>query len=62
MRIPLDELLEVLESDENAAFCLACGEMHFGVEPDAREYECESCGENKVYGAQEIIIMGEFIE
>ncbi len=38
--------------------CLACGEMADGVEPDAREYECESCGAKKVYGLEEILMMG----
>jgi hypothetical protein len=27
-----------------------------GVEPDAREYECEACGEREVYGAQELLM------
>jgi len=26
------------------------------VEPDAREYECELCGESQVYGAEELAI------
>ncbi len=38
--------------------CLACGEQAYGVEPDAREYECDSCGEKKVYGLEEILMMG----
>jgi len=43
---------------EQNGFCIACGEEAYGVEPDARGYECESCGEAKVYGAEELIIMG----
>lgn len=39
--------------------CLACGEVAEGVEPDAREYECESCGERKVFGLEEALLMGE---
>lgn len=39
--------------------CLACGEIQYGgVEPDARGYECESCGKRKVYGLEELAIMG----
>ena len=45
---------------ENAGFCLACGEDAFGVEPDARKYECEYCGEKKVYGAEEVMLMGAY--
>jgi hypothetical protein len=26
------------------------------VEPDARKYECESCGANSVYGAEELLM------
>jgi hypothetical protein len=37
-------------------FCIACGEEAFGVEPDARGYKCGSCGELKVYGAEELLI------
>jgi hypothetical protein len=44
--------------ENNQGFCLACGETQDGVEPDARKYECESCGESKVYGAEELVLMG----
>ena len=37
-------------------FCLACGAEAEGCEPDARQYECESCGAAAVYGAEEILI------
>jgi len=42
---------------DNPGFCLACGEDAMNVEPDARQYECECCGERKVYGAQEVLFM-----
>ena len=38
-------------------FCLGCGGIQGGVEPDARRYECESCGEKLVFGFQELLIM-----
>ena len=43
--------------------CLNCGERAWGVEPDARNYTCESCDAAEVYGAAELLIMGriEFI-
>ena len=41
---------------DNPGFCLACGAEAEGVEPDAREYECESCGEPTVYGAEELMM------
>lgn len=43
---------------DNPGFCLACGQEQEGCEPDARKYECESCGERQVYGAAELLIMG----
>jgi hypothetical protein len=45
-----------LTSLDNPGFCLLCGAEADGCEPDARGYECESCGERAVYGAQEILI------
>ena len=40
---------------ENPGFCLACGEEQEGCEPDACNYQCESCGEYQVFGAEEIL-------
>lgn len=42
---------------DNLGFCFGCGIGVQGVEPDAREYECESCGEYQVYGAEELSTM-----
>ena len=39
---------------DNPGFCVACGGEGEGCEPDMRESECESCGEHKVYGAEEL--------
>lgn len=39
-------------------FCVACGSERDSCEPDARRYECESCGQNLVYGTPELLIMG----
>ena len=55
-KITLDRLIAACESDESMGFCTACGEEAYGVEPDARRYECESCGEKKVFGAEELLI------
>lgn len=48
----------IVHSGDNGGFCVACGEEAYGVEPDARGYECESCGEPKVYGSEELMMMG----
>lgn len=44
------------QSLDNPGFCKACGKSADGCEPDARNYECESCGEAQVFGAEEIFI------
>ena len=50
-------LIELAQADNNEGLCMACGEVGECVEPDARKYECESCGEKQVYGAQEGLLM-----
>lgn len=48
----------IAADDDLGGFCKACGAEAYGVEPDAREYECEECGERAVYGAAELIAQG----
>jgi hypothetical protein len=43
---------------DNPGFCTECGEEADGCEPDARNYECESCGAHAVFGAEELLIAG----
>ena len=43
---------------KSQGFCLACGEIQDGVEPDASKYTCDCCGENKVYGPENLILRG----
>jgi hypothetical protein len=50
--------MSACEADDNSGFCLDCGEQHSNIEPDARRCKCEACGERRVYGAEEIILMG----
>jgi predicted RNA-binding Zn-ribbon protein involved in translation (DUF1610 family) len=50
----VEELTEMDEMGEG--FCLACGNTQ-SAEPDAHRYECEACGEKKVYGAAELALM-----
>ena len=46
-------------SENNEGICLACLEEVYGVEPDARNYTCEACGKNEVFGLDELLLMGE---
>jgi hypothetical protein len=57
MKISLDAVMKAVAADDNLGFCIACGAEVCGVEPDARKYECESCGALKVYGAEELLFM-----
>ena len=45
-------------SHDGHGFCLACGWDQPEVEPDARKYKCDHCGEDKVYGIEELALMG----
>ena len=42
----------------DSGFCLACGAEPDGVEPDARKHTCPKCGAAKVYGAEQLALMG----
>ena len=52
----IEAVLEAVESGEPIGFCTTCGCEHYGVEPDARRYECESCGERTVFGSEDLLI------
>ncbi len=56
--LTIKQVMEACE-DGTTGFCMACGAQTEGVEPDARCYECEECGSESVFGAEQIII--EFI-
>jgi hypothetical protein len=45
--------------DNYSGFCTVCGVENFEVEPDARNYCCDDCGAYKVFGVEELLIMGE---
>ncbi|MEE9594265.1 MAG: hypothetical protein V3V92_02590 [Candidatus Hydrothermarchaeales archaeon] len=62
MRIPIQRIIEAIEEQEYIGFCLNCGEEKYEVEPDAREYTCDVCGDQAVHGAEEILMMGEVYE
>lgn len=51
-------------SEDYEGYCTTCCEPAYGVEPDARGYECEACGAEEVYGMEELLMMGliEFVE
>ena len=54
----LSSIEDIIRSDNSTGFCLGCGAEQDGVEPDARKYVCEGCGAAKVYGAEQLLVMG----
>ena len=58
MKLDIETVISACEDDANMGFCIACGEEHYSIEPDARNYKCDACGENKVFGAEQIILEG----
>lgn len=52
----VDDLIEAGGGDDYTGFCVCCGAIHEGVEPDARHYDCEECGEKAVFGAEELLL------
>ena len=54
----LELVKECMFGTSNLGGCISCGEVQEGCEPDARNYECESCGEKQVFGMEELLMMG----
>lgn len=53
----MDEFTDA--QDSNMGYCSQCKEFtNDCCEPDARQYECEACGNLTVYGAEEALLMG----
>ena len=58
--ITLDRVAEAVERQmttlDDPGFCTECGFEATGVEPDAEDFECESCGAIAVQGADNLLI------
>lgn len=50
-------VMEAVEEDDNIGFCCECGAEAYHVEPDAEHYTCEECGADKVYGAEQLLLL-----
>lgn len=55
--VTADRACELAEEDMSLGICIECGTEAEGVEPDAERYHCDECGANKVYGAEQLVIM-----
>jgi len=60
MQVSENEISDAM-ADGMGGACLNCEERVREVEPDARNYKCEFCGEMEVYGLEELLMMGEII-
>ena len=57
-KIDLDEVMEAVQEDDGAGFCVECGaRAEDFVEPDAERYECGECYQLGVYGAEQLLLM-----
>lgn len=50
--------------DDNDGYCLRCNRFtrDGGTEPDAEGYPCPVCGQKKVVGAEQAVLLGVFEE
>jgi hypothetical protein len=59
--VTVDRIIQTITENDttlsNVGICIACGEDRDDCEPDAREYVCDECDEEKVYGAEELLLM-----
>jgi hypothetical protein len=55
-------LTMVINEGSDTGFCLACAEDTDGIEPDAGACLCPQCGEAKLYGAEELLLMGLYFD
>lgn len=53
-----NQILEALERDDGTGICIGCRHEQGQCEPRTRALACEACGEHKVYGIQELVLMG----
>lgn len=59
MKIDIADVIAAIEADNCIGFCLACGAEATCVEPDDENNKCEVCGENRVCGAETVLILNE---
>lgn len=60
VKISEEDAVNMMSGLGHPGVCIGCGYLDefAGCEPDACEYECPGCGENKLYGLEEALMMG----
>lgn len=51
-----NEFVELALAGEYVGMCQKCGHIQDGCEVDAKDYECEECGENAVDGSMYVLM------
>lgn len=54
--VTADLVVEAVQRDDLDGFCIACGAEQRPIEPDGEKGECESCGAQAVYGAEQLLL------
>ncbi len=58
-------IIELTEAEYHRAtdgmlgYCLGCGDEADGVEQDTERRKCSGCGTPKVYGAEQLLALGQ---
>jgi len=57
----LDDLMNHIEQDDMQGWCTVCADWtHPTCEPDASEYKCPECHNHTCYGAEELLLLGNY--
>ena len=54
--VPESDIRASVMGDSYEGICLSCGATQSGVEPDARGYRCEACGDRQVMGLEQALL------
>jgi predicted RNA-binding Zn-ribbon protein involved in translation (DUF1610 family) len=59
--VTMDRITEMARESmfgtEDNGICISCGADAYGVEPDAENYTCKSCGEEAVFGGEQLLFL-----
>jgi len=58
IKITEEIIREATFGESMEGVCVRCGNPQGPVEPDARNYRCEACGELAVYGIEQAVLEG----
>lgn len=56
-KLTLERITRAVRRDDMTGFCIECGVTVKPVEPDAERVRCSRCGKDKVFGAEQLLLM-----